>query len=75
MSECCQHDAHPHAQHRQDDDHGTTVTDPVCGMKVDTQTSIHRHDLGDTPYYFCSARCLEKFKANPGQYLNPPAQD
>ena len=51
------------------------VTDPVCGMQVDTRTAKHRYELGRTPYYFCSARCLEKFKADPDRYLNPPEHD
>ncbi|QDP19039.1 heavy metal translocating P-type ATPase [Sphingomonas xanthus] len=52
---------------------GTLVTDPVCGMKVDTRTTEHRYDFADQPYYFCSARCLDRFAANPDAYLNPAA--
>jgi Cu+-exporting ATPase len=44
-------------------------------MDVDTGTAKHRHDLGDTTYYFCSSRCLEKFRADPGAYLNPANPD
>jgi Cu+-exporting ATPase len=51
------------------------VTDPVCGMKVDTRTAEHRYELDGTPYYFCSARCLEKFRADPDLYLNPANSD
>ena len=51
------------------------ATDPVCGMKVDTRTSSHHYRLGGTDYYFCSARCLDKLKANPSKYLNPPKND
>jgi Cu+-exporting ATPase len=75
--ETCLHEAHDH--HRSHgpapDEHGTMVADPVCGMKVDTRTAQHRYELGGTTYYFCSARCLEKFEANPDSYLNPPATD
>ena len=74
MSECCQHNAHSHAP-SDAPEHGTIVTDPVCGMKVDTRTAEHRYDLAGTPYYFCSARCLDKFKADPDRYLNPPEHD
>ena len=53
-----QHTAHQHQ-----------LTDPVCGMKVTTKsehhTSYHDHD-----YYFCSAHCLEKFRAAPESYLD-----
>ena len=65
--------SHRHAVH--DHEHGTVVTDPVCGMKVDTQTAAHHYQLGETDYHFCSARCLDRFKANPDQYLNPPTND
>jgi Cu+-exporting ATPase len=47
------------------------VTDPVCGMKVDTRAGAHRYEVGGTTYFFCSAGCLEKFKADPDRYLNP----
>jgi Cu+-exporting ATPase len=70
MSEC-----HHHGHEQTDEAHGAVVTDPVCGMKVDTRNAQHRHDLGDTTYHFCSARCLEKFEADPDRYLNPPATD
>ena len=63
--------AHCHHHSDQEHDHGAIVTDPVCGMKVDARTSSHHHQLGETDYYFCSAHCLDKFKANPSQYLNP----
>ena len=49
----CHHDAAPGQEH------GTMVTDPVCGMKVDARTAALRYRLGDTDYYFCSARCLD----------------
>ncbi len=65
MSECRHHD---HAS-AIDAAHGTMVTDPVCGMQVDTRTAQHRYELDDTPYYFCSARCLDKFRAKPDAYL------
>ena len=80
MSECCNHDnhgdaKHHHGGHDQAQDHGTVVIDPVCGMKVDTRSARYRYELGDTPYYFCSSRCLDKFRADPDRYLNPPAHD
>jgi Cu+-exporting ATPase len=74
MSEC-QHDAHSHGHDNATLEHGTIVTDPVCGMKVDTRTAQYRFELNGSPYYFCSARCLEKFKADSDRYLNPPAMD
>ncbi|MFB3819567.1 MAG: heavy metal translocating P-type ATPase [Candidatus Methylomirabilales bacterium] len=42
--------------------------DPVCGMTVDPATAFsHEHD-GQT-YFFCSPRCVERFRANPTKYL------
>lgn len=75
MAEC--HHAHNHAdaQAAHGDGHGAIVLDPVCGMKVDTRTAQHRYELGGTPYHFCSARCLARFKADPDRYLNPPDHD
>ena len=36
--------------------------DPVCGMMVDETTGF-RAERGGKTYFFCSARCLEKFRA------------
>jgi Cu+-exporting ATPase len=45
-----------------------TVRDPVCGMTVDPTSALsHRH--GEATIYFCSARCREKFIAQPANYL------
>ena len=75
MAQCCGDQAGASARDTQPGDHGAMVTDPVCGMKVDTRTAKHRHDLNGTPYFFCSARCLAKFSADPDPYLNPPRHD
>jgi len=51
------------------------ATDPVCGMRVDAATSKHRFEHGGEEFHFCSARCREKFSADPVAYLNPkPAE-
>src|SRR5688500_1024435 len=51
-------------------------TDPVCGMSVSPGTAAGKHEHNGETYYFCSAGCLQKFKADPGKYLNPqPAED
>jgi Cu+-exporting ATPase len=47
--------------------------DPVCGMQVSIATARHTLQQGDRTFYFCNPKCLEKFRANPSQYLNPPA--
>ncbi|HEX3506455.1 MAG TPA: heavy metal translocating P-type ATPase [Xanthobacteraceae bacterium] len=61
------HGAHSHAQN------DTTVTDPVCGMKVDPAKSPHHHNYRQNDYHFCSAGCRTKFAADPDKYLNKSA--
>ena len=46
--------------------------DPVCGMTVDPATARHRVEHGGHRYVFCSARCREKFTAQPGRYITSP---
>jgi Cu+-exporting ATPase len=58
--------------------HAHTVKDPVCGMDVDPHTASHRADHAGRTYYFCSARCRERFVAAPAGFLGeraPPAAD
>ena len=62
-----EHGGHP--THRSQIDGG--VKDPVCGMTVDPHTAKHRHTHEGRPYYFCSARCRERFMAEPGKFLKP----
>jgi P-type Cu+ transporter len=52
---------------------GQLEKDPVCGMNVNSASAKHVHEHAGNKYYFCCGHCLEKFAANPGQYLNPPA--
>src|SRR5262245_31240496 len=47
-------------------------TDPVCGMSVRAD-GPHQHEQGGTTYRFCSARCLEKFRADSARYVTPSA--
>ena len=48
----------------------TVVKDPVCGMNVKPATAKDHLDHAGTSYYFCCARCAEKFKAEPQKYLS-----
>jgi Cu+-exporting ATPase len=62
------HDVHGHARH----DHGAHASadvakDPVCGMTV-KPTTQHRVTHDGREVLFCSARCKEKFVANPSAY-------
>lgn len=43
--------------------------DPVCGMSVDEKTSKFKFEYMGKNYYFCSAVCMEKFKANPHKFV------
>ncbi|WP_330946037.1 efflux RND transporter permease subunit [Thermomonas sp. LB-4] len=47
------------------------VIDPVCGMQVDPATTPHRAGRAGTTYQFCSARCREKFIADPAHFPTP----
>ena len=53
------------------DRHGQHPRDPVCGMVVDPATSPHHASHAGHDYHFCGARCLAKFVAEPGRYLDP----
>lgn len=48
------------------------TVDPVCGMPVDAGHAAARLQHGGEDYLFCSARCLEKFKADPIKYGAAP---
>ena len=52
---------------------GKEVHDPVCGMMVDPATANHHADHAGVRYYFCSARCHERFSADPQSYLEQRA--
>jgi len=45
--------------------------DPVCGMKVDPATAKHFLSHQGQNYFFCSARCRERFATEPAKYLSP----
>ncbi|MEO8779527.1 MAG: heavy metal translocating P-type ATPase [Rhodanobacter sp.] len=46
------------------------AVDPVCGMKVDPQAAKHQADYAGQTYYFCGARCREKFVADPHAFVH-----
>src|SRR5690348_6458134 len=59
-------------------DGAARTIDPVCGMTVDPRTAKHRAENDGQTHCFCSARCREKFMADPSAYLeargeSPPA--
>ncbi|MDF0676119.1 MAG: heavy metal translocating P-type ATPase [Nitrospira sp.] len=46
--------------------------DPVCGMTIQPDAAAGSYEYRGKKYYFCAARCLEKFRADPEYYLSPP---
>jgi Cu+-exporting ATPase len=67
---------HPHEGHSHhhpdpmDTVDETALKDPVCGMTV-KPTTPHRLMHDGHEVLFCSARCKDKFVANPTQYTKP----
>jgi xanthine dehydrogenase accessory factor len=45
------------------------TVDPVCGMTVTAGRSGRPADHEGTTYYFCSARCRQRFEADPAAYV------
>jgi Cu+-exporting ATPase len=50
------------------------VLDPVCGMTIDPSDAVGHFDYKGQTYYFCAESCLEQFRENPEQFLNPGAR-
>src|SRR5208283_2895884 len=48
--------------------------DPVCGMLVDPQRPAAKHAHEGKTYYFCSARCAERFQKEPEIFLAAPGK-
>jgi P-type Cu+ transporter len=46
-----------------------TVKDPVCGMEIRLSDAVGTHTHDGRTYYFCNASCLERFREDPGRYL------
>jgi len=73
------HHSHADASHRHENDSDRSnrtraeadmpFTDPVCGMKVaaDPDKKIEYEGIN---YYFCSTRCMDKFRADPLAYIH-----
>ncbi len=43
--------------------------DPVCGMEVDTSTSLLSLEHDGTTYWFCGKGCLLDFRDDPDAFL------
>src|SRR5208283_878250 len=46
--------------------------DPVCGMMVEPQKAAGKVEHNGKAYYFCSARCAERFRNEPEKFLAAP---
>lgn len=44
------------------------VTDPVCGMALDSTKAAASETVNKQTYYFCSASCHSQFLADPARY-------
>lgn len=47
------------------------VTDPVCGMQIETEQAAGKTEYQGVTYCFCSDACLKKFGAQPSKYARP----
>ncbi len=52
------------------DDNADLSRDPVCGMKVDPARPAATLEHGGRKYLFCCQNCVEKFRQDPGRYLD-----
>jgi Cu+-exporting ATPase len=46
------------------------VLDPVCGMEINREDAVGSYVHEGKEYFFCNPSCLEKFRADPNQYLS-----
>jgi YHS domain-containing protein len=44
------------------------ATDPVCGMRIDTDDAAATAEYEGKTYYFCSQACHDAFVADPIAY-------
>jgi Cu+-exporting ATPase len=45
------------------------VLDPVCGMTISPADSVGEVEYHGHTYYFCNESCLDRFKANPEEFV------
>jgi P-type Cu+ transporter len=71
MSAVVEHSAGHSGHHHHHRDVTGGEKDPVCGMSVDLVTARHRATHRGRDYFFCGARCKERFVAEPARFLAP----
>jgi YHS domain-containing protein len=45
------------------------VTDPVCGMQIESSKASARETVQGQTYSFCSSACHGQFRAEPNHYV------
>ncbi|MBN8904597.1 MAG: YHS domain-containing protein [Rhodospirillales bacterium] len=45
------------------------VTDPVCGMALESTKAAASETVNKQTYYFCSASCHNQFRTYPDRYV------
>ena len=50
------------------------VVDPVCGMTISPADSVGEVEHAGQTYFFCNDSCLERFKADPQQFVGTAAE-
>ncbi|MFL6652858.1 MAG: heavy metal translocating P-type ATPase [Sulfurifustaceae bacterium] len=63
---CCAHDTKHDTKEPMT---AVSHTDPVCGMTV-TPRPDRKIRHGDQDFYFCSERCMQRFRADPSRYVS-----
>lgn len=47
------------------------VMDPVCGMKISTDSAVAHEDHDGVTFYFCSEGCHRAFLDDPHRFGHP----
>lgn len=45
------------------------VTDPVCGVMIESDTAGARSEFEGRTYFFCSTDCAREFERNPAEIV------
>ena len=45
------------------------VTDPVCGVQIETEKAVAQEDYGGRTVFFCSVQCHRLFRVSPKRYV------
>ena len=59
-----------HHAHSRSDSSAAMVKDPVCGMTLDAENAAAQFEHHGHTFYFCSARCAQRFEAQPEGFVD-----